>query len=70
MRGGGGRVARLILLLCGGPCDAAAPPLPWPFGLGEGLLVCVLLGMHLLVQEVTGQLVPVVDLQLHTDKEM
>lgn len=45
--------------------DATATFLPRrAFGLGEGLLVCMLLGMHLVVQEVTGQFVTVVNLQL------
>lgn len=67
--GGGGRPLRSVLVfllsLPGGPGDAAAALLPrGASGLGEGLLVHVLLGMHLFVQEVAGQLAAVLNLQL------
>lgn len=55
----------LFLPLPSWPCDAAAAPLPrGAFGLGEGLLVRVLLGMHLLVQAVGGQFVALFNFQL------
>lgn len=55
----------VFVLLPGGSDDAAVAPLAaGAAGLGEGLLVCVLLGMHLVVQEVAGELVAVLDLQL------
>lgn len=45
--------------------DAAAAPLPrGALGLGEGLPVRVLLGMHLVVQAVGGQLVALFNLHL------
>lgn len=45
--------------------DAVSAPLPGrSLGLGEGLLVCMLLGMDLLIQEITSQLIPIVYLQL------
>lgn len=54
-----------FLFVCGWPGDAAATFLPSrAFGLGKGLLVCMLLGMHLLVQEITGQIIPIINLQL------
>lgn len=67
--GGGGRplmsVLVFLLSLSGGPGDTAAALLPSGApGLGEGLLVHVLLGMHLFVQEVAGQLAAVLNLQL------
>ena len=47
------------------PSDASGPPLACrALGLGEGLLVRMLLGVHLFVQEVWGQLVTIVNLQL------
>lgn len=55
----------LFLPLSGWSRDAAAAPLPrWAFGLGEGLFVRVLLGMHLVVQAVGGQFVALVNFQL------
>lgn len=55
----------VLLLLPGGSGDAAvAPRATGAGGLGEGLLVCLLLGMHLVVQVVAGELVAVLDLQL------
>lgn len=54
-----------LLSLCGWSGDAAVAPLPRGApGLGEGLLVCMLLGVHLLIQEVTGHFVTVINLQL------
>lgn len=51
--------------------DAVSAPLPGrSLGLGEGLLVCMLLGMDLLIQEITSQLIPIVYLQLWTVKHM
>lgn len=62
----GAEVCLIFLVsLCGWSGDAAVTPLPSrAFGFGEGLLVCMLLGMHLLVQEIRGQFLPVIDLQL------
>lgn len=55
----------LLLLLPGGSGDAAVAPLAGgAAGPLEGRLVCVLLGMHLVVQEVAGELGAVLDLQL------
>lgn len=43
-------------------------PFPYrPFGLGKGLLEGVLLGVHLVIQELCRQLSAVVDLNLHTE---
>lgn len=54
-----------LLPLCRWSGDAAATFLPrGAFGLGEGLLVRMLLGMHLFIQEVTGHFITVVNLQL------
>lgn len=71
VRGGGGggwplrSVLVFLLSLTGWPGDAAAALLPRGApGLGEGLLVHVLLRMHLFVQEVAGQLAAVLNLQL------
>lgn len=36
----------------------------WAAGLGEGLFVCVLFGVDLVVQELVCQLIPIVNLQL------
>lgn len=45
--------------------EALVPPFPRRSSrFGEGLLVCVLLRVHLLVEELLRQLVSVVDLQL------
>lgn len=61
----GAEVALIFLFLPRRARDAAAAPLPrGAFGLGEGLLVRVLLGMHLVVQAVGGQFVALVNLQL------
>lgn len=55
----------LFLPLSGWSHDATAASLPCgAFGLGEGLFVRVLLGMHLLVQAVGGQFVALVNFQL------
>lgn len=43
---------------------AVASPAGRPTRFGEGLLVRVLLGMNLVVQEISRQLVAVIDLQL------
>lgn len=62
----------LIVLLAvgGGAGDATAAPLPLrTSGLGEGLLVRVLLGMHLVIHEFIGHLVAVVDFQLREGME-
>ena len=72
---GAGRVLRsgLIVLLSvsGWSGDAAEALLPrGAFGLGEGLLVCMLLGMHLLVHEVTGQFVTIINLQLENRQKL
>lgn len=59
-----------LFSFCGRSGDAAATPLPSrAFGLGEGLLVCMLLWMHLLVQEITVQFIPIINLQLENRKE-
>lgn len=67
--GGGGRCAEVCLIFLLSPrgwsSDAAAAlRAGGASGFGEGLLVCILLGMHLFVQEVAGQFIPIVDLQL------
>lgn len=55
----------LLLLLPGESGDAAVAPLAGRAGGPvKGRLVCVLLGMHLVVQEVAGELGAVLDLQL------
>lgn len=57
----------LILLLSVAVWSGDAAPAPLAsgtFGLGEGGLVCVLLGMHLLVHEVTCQFISAFDFQL------
>lgn len=64
---GGERGSSLAVLfvLSGAPDEALVSPLPsWTFGLSEGLLVRVLLGMDLVVQEVVCQLVSTFNLQL------
>lgn len=54
--------ARLVV---GGPCDpAVSSPARRPARFSEGLLVRVLLRMNLVVQEISRQLVAVIDLQL------
>lgn len=42
-----------------------APLAPWALGLGEGLLEGVLLGVHLVVEELRCQLCPIANLNLH-----
>merc|ERR1712002_308995 len=60
-----------LLSLCRWSGDAATAPLPsWAFGLGKGLLVCMLLGMHLLIHEVTGQFIPIINLQLFLNRNL
>lgn len=52
------------------PCDAVAASLPcWTLGLGEGLLVGVLLGVNLFIEEVRRQLIAIINLQLRRGKE-
>ena len=55
----------VIPVLARAPDEALVAPLAsWALGLGEGLLEGVLLGVHLVVQEVSRQLRPVPDLNL------
>jgi len=55
----------VLFFLSGAPDEALVSPLPSrTSGLSEGLRVCVLLGMDLVVQEVFCQLVSVFNLQL------
>lgn len=59
----------LLLLLPGGSGDATVAPLAGrAAGLVEGRLVRVLLWMHLVVQEVAGELGAVLDLQLQNNR--
>ena len=68
----GGRRRYSVILLSVSSLSgyAASTPLPsGALGLGEGLLVGMLLGMDLFVQEVASQLLPIFYLQLRSDTE-
>lgn len=59
----------ISIILSRGPGDPADAPLAGgAFGLGERLLVGMLLGVHLLIQKVWSQLVSIVYLHLQNEK--
>lgn len=63
--GGGGVCLVILFSISRRSGDAASSLLPsGALGLGKGLLVCVLLGMDFLIQEVTSQLFPAFNLEL------
>lgn len=55
----------VISIFAGAPDEALMAPLaPRALGLGEGLLEGMLLGMHLIIEELSRQLCPITNLDL------
>lgn len=56
----------VVPILAGATDEALVAPLaPWALGLGEGLLEGMLFGVHLIIEELSCQLRPIANLNLH-----